>query len=332
MKIGRRRRAGGSLSTSFQRVLRRHIESYGKNYATVDEIVGYLRASFPEYGRHKLQPFTRTVQKTLEHTKSKSVASSNQDHPSTSNLVVDGDEDGVDDRRARKKAKRIDATEDRLQRLENQHIRRKRRDVDRDQDGDHQFASSSDSESSDEADGAVSTSEDAIYGEEMEPKFDLMKSMLRASYGESKGGGKLKKTAKEDEEENDMELEEVVSIKVGKKVDLLEGFRVSEKIDANCANKGGGGEEEVKGKNGPRFRDLGGMDAVLEELKMEVIVPLYHPQLPSWLGVRPMAGILLHGPPGCGKTKLAHAIANETGVPFYRISATELVSGTSGIG
>ncbi|XP_009612607.1 cell division control protein 48 homolog C-like [Nicotiana tomentosiformis] len=82
--------------------------------------------------------------------------------------------------------------------------------------------------------------------------------------------------------------------------------------------------------NGPRFKDLGGMDAVLEELKMEVIVPLYHPQLTKHLGVKPMSGILFHGPPGCGKTKLAHAIANETGVPFYKISATELVSGISG--
>jgi ribosome biogenesis ATPase len=87
----------------------------------------------------------------------------------------------------------------------------------------------------------------------------------------------------------------------------------------------------VKGEEGPRFRDLGGMEGLLEELRMEVIVPLYHPQLPRWLGVRPMAGILLHGPPGCGKTKLAHAIANETGVPFYKISATEVVSGVSGI-
>ncbi|CAL5419261.1 unnamed protein product [Camellia sinensis] len=60
---------------------------------------------------------------------------------------------------------------------------------------------------------------------------------------------------------------------------------------------------------------------------MEVIVPLYHPQLLRWLGVRPMAGILLHGPPGCGKTKLAHAIANGTGVPFYK----KLVSGVSGV-
>ncbi|KAK4796701.1 hypothetical protein SAY86_029027 [Trapa natans] len=63
---------------------------------------------------------------------------------------------------------------------------------------------------------------------------------------------------------------------------------------------------------------------------MEVIVPLYHPELPRTLGVKPMAGLLLHGPPGCGKTKLARAIANETGVPFYQISATEAVFGVSG--
>jgi ribosome biogenesis ATPase len=60
-------------------------------------------------------------------------------------------------------------------------------------------------------------------------------------------------------------------------------------------------------------------------------VPLCHPELLQRLGVRPIAGLLLHGPPGCGKTTLAHAIANETGVPFYKISAPEVVSGVSGI-
>ncbi|KAG0481278.1 hypothetical protein HPP92_012136 [Vanilla planifolia] len=72
------------------------------------------------------------------------------------------------------------------------------------------------------------------------------------------------------------------------------------------------------------------MNKVLEELMMEVIVPLCHPELPERLGVKPVSGILLHGPPGCGKTKLAHAIANETGLSFYKISATEVVSGVSG--
>lgn len=51
----------------------------------------------------------------------------------------------------------------------------------------------------------------------------------------------------------------------------------------------------------------------------------------SWLGVQPPRGVLLYGPPGCGKTALANAIANECGVPFLRIAAPEVVSGMSGV-
>ncbi|CAL5339639.1 unnamed protein product [Camellia sinensis] len=320
MKMRRRRRGGGSPpSTDFGRVLCRHIESCNRHkYATVDEIVSQLRSNFPGYSRQKLQPFTTTVQKTLEHIKSTSITSS---RPSTSNFVFDEEEEEEDedeDESARKKVKRIDASEERLQRLENQHIRRKRIGII------DQLTSSSESES-ESADGAVSTSEDAIYGEKLEPEFDLMKSMLRASYSESKDAENLKENVEE---------ELIVNNKADDKVDLLEGdmkrFEKGLNGDGDGGGGGGGGGEEVKEKDGPRFRDLGGMSGVVEELKMEVIVPLYHPQLPRWLGVRPMAGILLHGPPGCGKTKLAHAIANETGVPFYKISATELVSGVSG--
>lgn len=53
-------------------------------------------------------------------------------------------------------------------------------------------------------------------------------------------------------------------------------------------------------------------------------------QVYAWLGVEPPRGVLLHGPPGCGKTALANAIANECGVPFLRVSAPEIVSGMSG--
>lgn len=54
------------------------------------------------------------------------------------------------------------------------------------------------------------------------------------------------------------------------------------------------------------------------------------PQVYAWLGVDPPRGVLLHGPPGCGKTALANAIANECNVPFLRISAPEIVAGVSG--
>ncbi|CAL5379074.1 unnamed protein product [Camellia sinensis] len=317
MKMGSRRRGGGggggSPSTVFERVLCRRIESCKSNHATVDELVANLRMNFPEYGRHKLQPFTRTVQQTLEHhmKSKKTIKSSSLGRPSTSNHHEYQD----NHRPARKKMKIKDASDERLQQLENQHIRRNQR---------GQSTSESESESADGTDGAVSTSEDAVYGEKFEPEFDLMKSMLRDMYSESKDASKLKNV--------ELEVVNNNNNKVTKKVDLFGGDSGFGKRDAKGFSGGGGGdeEEEAKGKDGPRFTDLGGMEGVVEELKMEVIVPLYHPQLPRWLGVRPMAGILLHGPPGCGKTKLAHAIANETGVPFYKISATELVSGISG--
>jgi ATPase family associated with various cellular activities (AAA) len=59
-------------------------------------------------------------------------------------------------------------------------------------------------------------------------------------------------------------------------------------------------------------------------------LPAQHPEVYAWLGVEPPRGLLLHGPPGCGKTALAHAIANQCGVPFLKISAPEIVSGMSG--
>ena len=73
-----------------------------------------------------------------------------------------------------------------------------------------------------------------------------------------------------------------------------------------------------------RFADLGGMDPVLQLVRELVQYPLQHPEVYRWLGVEPPRGVLLHGPPGCGKTALANAIANECGVPFLKISAPEV--------
>ncbi|KAJ3415023.1 hypothetical protein HDV05_005668 [Chytridiales sp. JEL 0842] len=79
-----------------------------------------------------------------------------------------------------------------------------------------------------------------------------------------------------------------------------------------------------------RLADLGGIDNVVEEVLQLIGMPLKHPEIYLHLGIQPPRGILLHGPPGCGKTMLANAIAGEAGVPFITISAPSIVSGMSG--
>jgi ribosome biogenesis ATPase len=78
------------------------------------------------------------------------------------------------------------------------------------------------------------------------------------------------------------------------------------------------------------YQDLGGIEEVLAEIRELIEYPLKHPEVYAWLGVEPPRGVLLHGPPGCGKTALANAIAAECQVPFLRVSAPEVVSGMSG--
>ncbi|KNZ73383.1 hypothetical protein J132_07682 [Termitomyces sp. J132] len=78
-----------------------------------------------------------------------------------------------------------------------------------------------------------------------------------------------------------------------------------------------------------RLSDLGGVEACVEKMLELVAMPLCHPEIYIHTGVQPPRGVLLHGPPGCGKTLLANAMA-ELGVPFINISAPSIVSGMSG--
>ncbi|KAL7714808.1 AAA+ ATPase domain-containing protein [Entamoeba marina] len=78
------------------------------------------------------------------------------------------------------------------------------------------------------------------------------------------------------------------------------------------------------------FEQIGGIDQIICDVRELVEYPLMHPEIYKHLGIDPPRGILLHGPPGCGKTLLARAIAGEVGVPFFSVSAPELVGGMSG--
>uniref|UniRef100_A0A668AUT4 Nuclear VCP like n=1 Tax=Myripristis murdjan TaxID=586833 RepID=A0A668AUT4_9TELE len=62
----------------------------------------------------------------------------------------------------------------------------------------------------------------------------------------------------------------------------------------------------------------------------KLLIHMRHPEVYQQLGLVPPRGFLLHGPPGCGKTLLAQAVAGELELPMLKISAPELVSGVSG--
>ncbi|KAJ8062343.1 hypothetical protein OCU04_008888 [Sclerotinia nivalis] len=78
------------------------------------------------------------------------------------------------------------------------------------------------------------------------------------------------------------------------------------------------------------LENLGGVDNVIEELNELVAMPMLYPETYIRTGIQPPRGVLLHGPPGCGKTMIANAFAAEIGVSFIPISAPSLVAGMSG--
>src|SRR5687767_602869 len=78
------------------------------------------------------------------------------------------------------------------------------------------------------------------------------------------------------------------------------------------------------------YDDLGGMRDTIEALREMVELPLRHPEIFQRLGVDPPKGVLLHGPPGTGKTRLARAVANESEAHFFHIAGPEIMGSAYG--
>jgi transitional endoplasmic reticulum ATPase len=125
------------------------------------------------------------------------------------------------------------------------------------------------------------------------------------------------------------------AIETYKKVLSIDPNFYDEELDSQLRVKGGRAETEPEEeeiydsrflqKPSINFNDVGGMDAVKKEIELKIIKPLLHPELYKAYGKKIGGGILLYGPPGCGKTFLAKATAGQVNAKFISVGLNDIL-------
>jgi len=101
-------------------------------------------------------------------------------------------------------------------------------------------------------------------------------------------------------------------------------IRITEDTELKVIDKPVQVSEEVMPRTS--YEDIGGLGDQIRRIREMVELPMRHPELFHKLGIDPPKGVLLHGPPGCGKTLIAKAVANESSSNFVVINGPEIMS------
>ncbi len=133
--------------------------------------------------------------------------------------------------------------------------------------------------------------------------------------------------------ENSLELamsnyQQVLALHPGfadEEIDLQLRLPSGNEISDDDFDFGESDDEYLMEKPSLRFSDVGGMEKVKEEISMKIIQPLKNPELYKAFGKKSGGGILLYGPPGCGKTFIAKATAGEIDAKFITIGLHDIL-------
>ncbi|AGN02101.1 proteasome-activating nucleotidase [Salinarchaeum sp. Harcht-Bsk1] len=128
---------------------------------------------------------------------------------------------------------------------------------------------------------------------------------------------------------NNQEVLTEVSERMGERIDagdrvaVNDSFTVKTVLDQETDARAQA--MEVDASPQVSYADIGGIDEQVREVREAVEQPLENPEQFHEVGIEPPSGVLLHGPPGTGKTMLAKAVANETDATFIKMAGSELV-------
>jgi len=109
----------------------------------------------------------------------------------------------------------------------------------------------------------------------------------------------------------------------GDRVAINDSFSVKQILDAETDARAQA--MQVDASPTVTYADIGGLDEQIREVREAVEEPLINAEQFEAIGIEPPSGVLLHGPPGTGKTMLAKAVANETDATFIKMAGSELV-------
>jgi proteasome regulatory subunit len=112
-------------------------------------------------------------------------------------------------------------------------------------------------------------------------------------------------------------------LEAGDRVAINDSFSIQSILDAETDARAQA--MQVERRPDVTYDDIGGLEAQTREVREAVEDPLLNAEQFVEIGVEPPAGVLLHGPPGTGKTMLAKAVANETDATFIKMAGSELV-------
>ena len=156
-------------------------------------------------------------------------------------------------------------------------------------------------------------------------KADSLKPTIKKLLKEMKKEKEKEKEEKEKEKEKEKELNSDTQSFLNKKRNLPKN-----KIPISINSTNTFNPEKFLYEPNIKLNSLGGMNEIIQRITELISNPLNYYSAYKELNTLPIKGLLLCGPPGCGKTTLAYGIGGQFGIPFYKITGPDIISSLSG--